>query len=109
MTVRSTNLVRLQDAVRISFGSPPTEYSLAQLLPARFGPADLLEDPSTPLLLEPQDNRVALVSPPDSPACQRDADGQPDSAQPAAGEALSARLLRQAAAAALGAANKVQP
>ncbi len=51
----------LQDVIRISFGSPPAEYSLAQLLPQRFGPADLLDDAATPLLLQPQRNGVRLA------------------------------------------------
>lgn len=51
------------DSVRFLFGShdspeEPHEYSLSELLPARFGPLDLLEDVSAPLLLEPQDNRL---------------------------------------------------
>ena len=33
-------------------------YTLGQLLPLRFKPADLLPDPSTPLLLAPQNNRI---------------------------------------------------
>jgi hypothetical protein len=32
----------------------PEVFKLEQLLPARFGPADLLNDPSIPLLLQPQ-------------------------------------------------------
>ena len=37
-------------------------YSLGQLLPMRFKPADLLPDPATPLLLQPQDNGVQLTA-----------------------------------------------
>ncbi len=41
---------------------PTAAYRLDQLLPARFGPSDLMsEDESFPLLLAPQDNRVALA------------------------------------------------
>lgn len=39
-----------QETVRFSFGGGT--YSLGQLLPMRFRPGDLLEDPDTPLLLE---------------------------------------------------------
>lgn len=50
----------LQETVRFNFlgGS----YSLGQLLPMRFRPADLLPDPATPLLLQPQDNPVQLTA-----------------------------------------------
>lgn len=48
----------LQDDLLISFpahaGSLPQEHTLDQLLPQRFGPVDLLEESSTPLLLQPQ-------------------------------------------------------
>eukprot|EP00884_Botryococcus_braunii_P011655 jgi/Botrbrau1/20490/Bobra.145_2s0049.2 len=36
-------------------------YTLAELLPERFKPSDLLEDASTPLLLLPQDNSIRLT------------------------------------------------
>jgi hypothetical protein len=36
----------------------PQEYSLQQLLPARFGPQDLLEDKAAPLLLQPQQHHI---------------------------------------------------
>jgi cytidine deaminase len=52
-----------QDSVRFLFGShdsPKQElYSLKQLLPARFGPLDLLEPGSAPLLLERQSNALS--------------------------------------------------
>ncbi len=38
------------------------KYSLGELLPQRFKPSDLLEDPATPLLLEPQNNGVHLTA-----------------------------------------------
>ena len=53
----------LQDTIHISFGSPPTAYSLAQLLPQRFGPADLLNTADAPLLLLPQRHNLALAEP----------------------------------------------
>jgi cytidine deaminase len=37
-------------------------YTLGQLLPLRFKPADLLPDPSTPLLLDQQNNRIEFTS-----------------------------------------------
>ena len=37
-------------------------YSLGQLLPMRFKPADLLPEPSPPLLLELQRNAVQLTA-----------------------------------------------
>lgn len=46
--------------MRFSFGGGT--YSLGQLLPMRFGPQDLLPDPATPLLLQPQDNGVQLTA-----------------------------------------------
>ncbi|EFN60089.1 hypothetical protein CHLNCDRAFT_18754, partial [Chlorella variabilis] len=48
------------ESVRFSFQGG--NYSLGQLLPMRFKPADLLPDPATPLLLQPQDNRVQLTA-----------------------------------------------
>lgn len=49
----------VQDRIKFLFfgGS----YSLGQLLPMRFKPTDLLEDPSVPLLLQPQNNPVELT------------------------------------------------
>lgn len=52
--------------MRFIFGSHDTAtatYSLADLLPARFGPLDLLEPGSAPLLLEPQSNRLEWAPP----------------------------------------------
>ncbi|KIY93496.1 cytidine deaminase [Monoraphidium neglectum] len=50
------------DSVRFLFGSHDgahqEEYRLRDLLPDRFGPIDLLEPGSAPLLLEPQDNAL---------------------------------------------------
>lgn len=41
-------------------GAPgPVRWRLAQLLPARFGPLDLLEADSEPLLLQPQDRSLS--------------------------------------------------
>ncbi|KAI8466838.1 MAG: cytidine and deoxycytidylate deaminase zinc-binding region-domain-containing protein [Monoraphidium minutum] len=56
------------DSVRFLFGSHDApheaeEYTLADLLPARFGPIDLIEPGSAPLLLEPQANRLAWAPP----------------------------------------------
>ncbi|KAK9805228.1 hypothetical protein WJX72_007282 [[Myrmecia] bisecta] len=44
------------NTIQFMFGKDGHTYTLAQLLPQRFGPADLLDDPSTPLLLQPQNN-----------------------------------------------------
>jgi hypothetical protein len=41
----------------------PQEYSLLQLLPARFGPQDLLEDTAAPLLLQPQQHHIEWTAP----------------------------------------------
>lgn len=100
-----------QDTVRISFGSPPTEYSLAELLPKRFGPADLLEDTATPLLLQRQDNGVSLAAEPDLGSACRCGDGGGACARAAEGGAgcgADAELVRRAADAALMAANQVR-
>lgn len=59
--------------MRISFGGG--SYSLDNLLPNRFGPKDLLEDPSTPLLLQPQDNPVVLGSAARGQLAARSGDG----------------------------------
>lgn len=48
------------ETVRFSFAGGT--YSLGQLLPMRFKPADLLPEPSPPLLLEPQRNAVQLTA-----------------------------------------------
>lgn len=54
------------DRVRFVFGyrghDEPEVFGLAQLLPARFGPLDLLEDPSAPLLLEQQQHSLAWTA-----------------------------------------------
>jgi hypothetical protein len=48
----------MQDDLVFSFpahaGQPPEEHTLDELLPQRFGPVDLLDVKSTPLLLQPQ-------------------------------------------------------
>eukprot|EP00873_Tetraselmis_striata_P016245 jgi/Tetstr1/436509/TSEL_025335.t1 len=51
------------EQLRFVFGDcPPGEaYTLEELLPRRFRPADLLGDPDVPLLLQPQDNHVQLT------------------------------------------------
>ncbi|KAL3132799.1 hypothetical protein ABBQ38_006726 [Trebouxia sp. C0009 RCD-2024] len=50
------------DSIRFFFGSKKQSYGLADILPQRFGPADLLSDPNTPLLLQPQHNSIELTS-----------------------------------------------
>lgn len=50
------------DDIIFSFGEPSVEYSLQQLLPKRFGPADLLSGSGVPLLLQPQCNHVAFAA-----------------------------------------------
>lgn len=61
-TCTPTSYTAPQDSVRFLFGShdsPKQElYSLKELLPSRFGPLDLLEPGSAPLLLEEQDNQL---------------------------------------------------
>lgn len=52
----------VQDSIRFFFGSKKQSYGLADILPQRFGPADLLSDPNTPLLLQPQHNSIELTS-----------------------------------------------
>lgn len=50
------------DELRFIFGDDPgVSYTLEQLLPKRFRPTDLLDDPGVPLLLQPQDNDVSLT------------------------------------------------
>lgn len=51
----------MQDSIRFFFGSSKNSYGLADLLPQRFGPADLLTDPHAPLLLQPQHNPIELT------------------------------------------------
>ena len=46
--------------MRFNFGGG--SYSLGQLLPMRFKPADLLPEPAPPLLLQPQANAVQLTA-----------------------------------------------
>jgi cytidine deaminase len=50
----------MQDSIKFLFFGGA--YSLGQLLPMRFKPADLLQDSNVPLLLLPQDNRVEFTS-----------------------------------------------
>lgn len=47
--------------MRISFGADLERgFSLDELLPMRFGPGDLVDLATTPLLLDPQSNSIAL-------------------------------------------------
>lgn len=49
--------------MRIIFGQGPQNvYNIADILPHRFGPHDLLEDESQPLLLQPQSHNLTLLS-----------------------------------------------
>lgn len=48
------------ESIRFMFGGGT--YTLGQLLPMRFRPSDLLPDPTTPLLLEQQDNIITLTA-----------------------------------------------
>lgn len=49
----------MQDTIQFLFKGE--QYGLAHLLPQRFQPSDLLEDPAAPLLLLPQDNNIRLT------------------------------------------------
>ena len=51
----------MQDSIRFFFGSNKQSHGLADILPQRFGPADLLTDPHAPLLLQPQHNPIELT------------------------------------------------
>ena len=55
----STSLA-LQETVTFAFKGGT--YKLADLLPHRFGPMDLIDDPNTPLLLQPQSSNVELTT-----------------------------------------------
>ncbi len=57
-----STLMSLQDSIRFFFGGSKQSYGLADILPQRFGPADLLTDPNTPLLLQPQHNPLELTA-----------------------------------------------
>lgn len=48
-------------AETVKFSFQGGTYTLGQLLPLRFKPADLLPDPSTPLLLDQQNNRIVFT------------------------------------------------
>eukprot|EP00887_Chlorella_sp_A99_P005443 scaffold1.g5443.t1 len=61
------------ETVRFSFGGG--SYSLGQMLPMRFRPQDLLPDPATPLLLQPQNNPVALSAAAEAAVAARAAAG----------------------------------
>lgn len=50
----------LQETIIFFFGGK--SFGLADMLPQRFGPADLLTDPDTPLLLQPQHNHLELTA-----------------------------------------------
>lgn len=65
-------------------------YSLGQLLPMRFKPSDLLPDPDTPLLLQPQHNPLRLTAAAHDALHARTGDS--------AFEAAAAAALREAAA-----------
>lgn len=80
----------MQETVKFAFQGGA--YTLGQLLPMRFKPADLLPDPYTPLLLDPQHNRIQLT--PEAKAIADTIEASQDSA------------LASAAAAALDEARK---
>lgn len=88
--------VVVQDSIQISFGSPLRSYSLAEILPQRFGPADLLHDADVPLLLQPQSHQLNLDSWA-APGGEAGAEAAP-----------AAELRRRATQAALEAAKKVR-
>lgn len=74
------------DTVQFVFGDQPQDtFSLAQLLPMRFKPQDLLGDDPPPLLLSPQQHRLSL-----SPAAEASLSSRRDDPvfQQAAGVAL---------------------
>ena len=49
--------------MRIIFGEGPNNvYGIEDILPHRFGPQDLLDDESHPLLLQPQTHNLTLTS-----------------------------------------------
>jgi hypothetical protein len=55
--------IGLQETMRIIFGEGPKNvYNLADILPHRFGPQDLLEDDSQPLLLQQQSHQLEFDS-----------------------------------------------
>ena len=86
----------VQDSIQISFGNPFRSYSLAEILPQRFGPADLLQDADVPLLLQPQCHELHL-EPRAAPGGVTEADNAP-----------GADLRRRATQAALEAAKEVR-
>ena len=49
----------VQDTIRFFFRGGT--YGLADILPQRFGPANLLTDPNAPLLLQPQHHNLELT------------------------------------------------
>lgn len=51
---------QLQETITFFFGGK--SFGLADILPQRFGPADLLTDPDTPLLLQPQHSPLELTA-----------------------------------------------
>lgn len=55
------SMVPLQDTVQFVFGHAHKQhhYCLKDLLPDRFGPADLLTDPDIPLLLQAQHHKLS--------------------------------------------------
>ena len=93
-----------QDSIEISFGAPLRKYALADILPQRFGPGDLLHDADVPLLLQPQAHALELdfmTSPPPPAAASADAAA-------GAGGAVAQKLRRRAAEVALAAARQVR-
>ena len=58
--VQSMCTCHLQETITFFFGG--RSFGLADILPQRFGPADLLTYPDTPLLLQPQHNPLELTA-----------------------------------------------
>ena len=50
----------VQDTIKFFFRGGA--YTLADILPQRFGPANLLTDPNAPLLLQPQHHNLDLTA-----------------------------------------------
>ena len=81
-------MFHLQETVKFSFQGGC--YSLGQLLPLRFKPADLLPDPSAPLLLDPQHNLIQFTA-----AAQSSVDALPTDSSLAAAAAAALEEARK--------------
>lgn len=87
----------MQDTIKFFFRGGA--YTLADILPQRFGPANLLTNPDAPLLLQPQHHNLELTAGAPTDACWTPAaqENMMLSCGPAIGSWIAFKLVRHGA------------